>query len=256
MQVVLAWLAEKGVADYDRNRGYFLSIDARSVPPDVLAAATEPAVSLYDRIAEARLDGKLSDSITESDMARQFDASRNDVRKALLRAQNEGWIEKEAGYGWRFLPLIDSLEAYDDMYWLRVAIEPACILNPKFKPNLPELQVLRAEQELILTGNQVMMATEIVAANSRFHETIVSWSGNQFAVQTLRRLNRMRRLAEYRQEKQALPRKVLAQEHLTILDAIESGDNMGAASLLRSHIDAARRKKAIPGIFHIPPSAK
>ncbi|WP_321871576.1 GntR family transcriptional regulator [Paraburkholderia tropica] len=250
VRVALEHLVNLGCMRYDRNRGYSVSASFEDFSGEVLeqmSSADDPA---YMRMAESRFNGAIPDSVTEADLTRALDASRADVRKALLRAQNEGWVEKEAGYGWRFLPMIDSLEAYDDMYSLREAIEPACILSPKFRPDLNELRHLKQEQESILDGSRgPMSATERFEMNARLHEAIVSWSGNQFALQTVRRLDRLRRLAEYRQAPQRLPTADLAKEHLEILAAIERGDTLAAASLMKRHIDYARLKKAVSQVF-------
>lgn len=250
VRVALDRLVEAGVMRYDKNRGYSVDASFDQLPPDVLEQVNSADDPLYLRLADARFRGAIPESVTEADLTRMLDASRGDVRKVLVRAHSEGWVEKEAGYGWRFLPMIDSLEAYDDMYSLRAAIEPAGILSPKFRPNMDELRELRREQQAILDGGfEAMTATERFESNARLHETIAAWSGNRFALQTLRRLDQMRRLAEYRQAKQRLPRRALAQEHLDILDAIASGDFIGAASLMKRHIDAARTKKAVVEVF-------
>jgi DNA-binding GntR family transcriptional regulator len=250
VRVALDRLVASGVMRYDKNRGYSVDASFDNLPADVLEQVHSADDPLYLRLADARFRGAIPESVTEADLTRMLDASRSDVRKVLVRAQSEGWVEKEAGYGWRFLPMIDSLDAYDDMYSLRAAIEPAGILSPKFRPNLDELHELRREQQAILNGgHEAMTPAERYESNARLHETIAAWSGNRFALQTLRRLDQMRRLAEYRQARQRLPRRALAQEHLDILDAIERGDFLEAASLLRRHIEAARTKKAVLEVF-------
>lgn len=249
VRVALERLVEAKVVRYDKNRGYSVDADAHSLPRDVVEAMNSADDPLYLQLADARFRGDLPESVTEADLTRLLDASRNEVRRVLVRAQAEGWVEKGAGYGWTFLPMIDSLEAYDDMYALRLAIEPAGILNPKFKPDLDQLRELRAEQEAILNGVH-QTATERFESNVRFHQAIAAWSGNRFAVQTLRRLDQMRRLVEYRQARQDLPRLALAREHLEILSLIEAGDTLGAASQMKQHLSGARLKKATGEAFN------
>ncbi|MND23941.1 DNA-binding transcriptional repressor LldR [compost metagenome] len=253
VKVALGCLVDAGLMRYDRNRGYHLEGDVHDLPHALKVHLQEVDDPLYLRLAEARFDGLVPDSVTEADLTRLLDASRGEIGKVLSRAQSEGWVEKEVGYGWRFLPMIDSLEAYDDMYSLRLAIEPAGILSPRFSPDMEQLEMLRQEQQAILDGGyQTITSIERFESNARFHETIAQWSGNRFALQTLRRLDQMRRLAEYRQSRHDLPRQALAREHLDILAAIQTGDNLLAASLMRQHIEAARRKKAVSAIFEHP----
>ncbi len=43
------------------------------------------------------------------------------------RIANEGWIERLPGHGWSFLPMLKSMQSYQDSYRFRLAIEPAAI---------------------------------------------------------------------------------------------------------------------------------
>lgn len=253
VKVALECLVSAGLMRYDKNRGYHVHGDVQNLPLELQSQVQTLDDPMYLRLAAARFDGELPDSVTEADLTRILNVSRGEISKVLARAQSEGWVEKEVGYGWRFLPMIDSLEAYEDMYALRLAIEPAGILSARFRPDLAQLRALRQEQQAILDGGYLSMtAIERFESNARFHETIAAWSGNRFSLQTLRRLDQMRRLAEYRQTREDLPRQALAQEHLLILDAIEKGDNLGAASYMRQHIEAAWRKKAVSAVFQHP----
>lgn len=256
VRVVLDYLQAQGVARYDRNKGYFLAVDAADIPASMLEAEhvleEDP---VYLRIARWRFEGKLADSVTEAELARLLGASRAEVHRALMRAQDEGWVERTAGYGWEFAPTVDTLDAYDDLYAVRLALEPACLLSTKFRPVRSELLAIRQEQTAIATGEvSHFTPVELFESNSRFHAIVVGWSGNAVAIGILRRLDRLRRLTEYRQAERPLPRRELALEHCKILEAIELGDTMLAASLLRAHLDGARRKKAIAAAFPAPPA--
>ena len=86
-----------------------------------------------------------------------------------------------------------------------------------------------------------MTAIELFESNSRFHETLAGWSGNAFIVHAVRRVNLLRRLVDYKLATNRAPRATQAAEHLGILDAIEAGDALRAASLMREHLEGARR---------------
>jgi DNA-binding GntR family transcriptional regulator len=241
----LAYLARIGVARHERDRGYFLARPAQELGrvAEKLRTADDP---LYLRIAEARLARELGDVVTEAELIRRFRGTRPAVRKALLRIQQEGWAERRAGHGWAFLPLIDSQEAYDESYEIRRALEPMAIVSPKFRPDRVELAALRRQQEFIATtGYQTMTPMELTEVNARFHETLASWSGNRFIHQAIKRLNQLRRLIEYKKTAAGsrLPRKAQAQDHLTIIAAIERGDYLTAASLVRDHLEDPKREK-------------
>lgn len=251
VRVALDYLVAEGLMVYERHRGYSLAVDSNRIPASIIEFLSQPDDPLYARLAEARVAGDLATVVTEADLMRQFSATRASIRKVIMRAQREGWAEKSAGYGVRFLPIIDNYDAYDDMYRLRLAIEPAGILSPKFRPDLSQLQVLQEEQQAILDGGHNLLTPyDRFESNARFHETLMAWSHNQIALQTLRHLYQMRRLAEYRQERQAQPRqKLVTNEHLRILDAIRQGDTITAASLLKQHISGAIEHKLAAVVF-------
>lgn len=250
VRAVLDHLQGLGVTRYDRNRGYFLAVDGASIPLSLGGDVQSRNERVYLHLANARFEGLVPESATETEVSRLLGVSRPDAHKALLRAEEEGWAQKTAGYGWEFLATVDSVEGYDDLYAVRVALEPACVLSPKFRPNRAELARLRAEQLAIAAADPADLTPVLLfESNARFHATIASWSQNQVAIQILRRLDRVRRLAEYRQATRPLPRDELANEHCEILDAIEAGDTLTAASMLRTHLDGARRKKVIPTAF-------
>lgn len=248
VNVALRHLAKIGVLDHDLNRGYFLSRDAKALTEVAREFAEQPDDPLYLRIAEDRLDGRLADVLNESDLMRNYQTSRSTLRKVLSRIQQEGWIEKSVGHGWCFQPMIDSPQAYEESYLFRSAIEPSGLLGAGFRADSVELAALRREQGLIADGGfETMTPIELFESNSRFHETLAKWSGNRFVVQSVRRMNQLRRLVEYRQARARAPRRTQAQEHLKILDAISVGDSLAAATLMRAHLEGARASKVRGG---------
>jgi DNA-binding GntR family transcriptional regulator len=244
VNVALHYLAALGVVYYDANRGFFMAKPARDVTEIAEQFFREPDDPLYLKIADDRLAHRLSDVVTEADLMRLYEVSRSELRRVLSRMQEEGWIERQIGHGWQFMPVIDSVEAYEESYLFRAAIEPTGIMSPTFSANRVELEALRRRQQFIAAGGYLSMnSVELFEANSEFHETIAKWSGNRFIAQSVRRMDRLRRLVEYRQARARKPRQHQAIEHLAILEAIASHDLLRAATLLREHIDGARRAK-------------
>ena len=256
VSAALAHLSDIGIVRHERNQGYFLAVPASelgSLAQEWSDAAEDP---LYLKIARRRLARQLPDLVSEADLMREFSVGRAILRKVLSRIQQEGWIERRNGHGLEFLPMIDSVEAYEESYALRLAVEPAGLLSPKFKPDRARLDACRREQEHIAgDGYRSMTPIELFEANARFHETIAECGGNRFIVQTVRRMDQLRRLVEYMQAEHRLPRKEQAAEHLAILDAIAVGDFLGAASKMREHLDGARRSKIslFPALVDVAP---
>ena len=245
VQVALRYLAQAGVIQQDLNRGYFMLKDSGQWDQVATTLASTPDDPLYLQIAEDRRTGELPDEVSEAELMRRYDVARGGLRKVLARMSEEGWVEQNVGHGWSFLPLIDSPEAYDESYLFRQAVEPIGLLSPAFRVDPIMLGELRREQQHIVDGGyKAMTPIELFEANSRFHETLATWSGNRFIAQSVRRINLQRRLVEYHQASKRPQRQAQSVEHLQILDAIASQDFVAAASLLRNHLEGARRGKA------------
>lgn len=244
VNIALQHLASMGVVIHDRNRGYFLAVDAEQLGEDITALVQNTEDPLYLKLVDMRLAREIPEQILESDVMRLLEASRSTVSKLLARVQEEGWIERRAGQGWEFLPMIDSKEAYEESYIYRLAIEPAGLLSPSFKVDRKELENCLRQQEFIAAKGYLSMSPyELFEANCHFHEALALWSNNRFLHQSLVRLNKLRRLVEYRQASQRSPRRDQALEHVEILSCIAQGDQIEAAGLLRQHLNAARRGK-------------
>lgn len=254
VNVALRHLAEIGMVSHDLNRGFFLNQDASTFDAVARRFSAEPDDPLYLRIADDRLAHRLPDLATEAELMRIYGIARSPLRKVLLRIQQEGWIEKAVGHGWAFQPLIDSPQAYEESYVFRAAIEPTALMSPGFRADPAELVALRRQQQHIAaTGWKSMTPIELFESNSQFHETLAKWSGNRFILQAVRRTDQLRRLVEYGQARSRPPRQTQAQEHLQILEAIAANDPLQAASLMRAHLEGARRGKVYGGdVFPAP----
>lgn len=244
VQVAMRYLAGIGVVRQDANRRFFMAKNADELGGMAEALGAKPDDPLYLDIAQARLSGTLPDEVNESELMRRFDVARSTLRKVLSRIANEGWAEQRVGSGWLFLPMINSPEAYEESYLFRQSIEPAGLLSSSFQSDPAKLLEIRREQEHIVAGGfETMTAIELFEANSRFHETLALWSGNRFIAQSVRRMDQLRRLVEYSQAANRPARSTQAREHLAILDAVAKQDLVGAAGLMRSHLEDARRAK-------------
>lgn len=251
VQVALRHLSKLGVVQQDVNRGFFMVKDAKDWSAVADNFSSQPDDPLYLAIAEERQAGRLPDEVSEAELMRHFNVARSTLRKVLSRISEEGWIEPRMGNGWAFQSMMESPEAYEESYFFRQAIEPTGILMPSFHVVDAELQQLRREQRRIVGGGfRTMTPIELFEANCRFHETLAGWSGNRFILQSVRRVNQLRRLIEYRQASRREPRQAQSEEHLAILEAIAGLDYTKAAYLLRAHLDGARREKVHgKGIF-------
>jgi DNA-binding GntR family transcriptional regulator len=71
----------------------------------------------------------------------------------------------------------------------------------------------------------------------RFHEAIVGASKNPFFLDTIRRINRIRRLLSYRSMVDRKRYRQQCEEHLEILDLLMVEKNEEASQALRRHLE-------------------
>ena len=124
-------------------------------------------------------------------------------------------------------------------------IEPAALRDPTFRIDPVAIRSARTQQMALLNGDLLRLSrTQLFKINSEFHEMLVGFSGNQFFLDAVKRVNRVRRLMEYRVtlNRSRLPQQ--SREHIEILDRLESGDIEGAAEFLEMHIRQAWRVKS------------
>ena len=189
--------------------------------------------------------GRLPDRVSESGLMRLYALPRGRLVKILHRIADEGWIERRPGHGWEFRPILTSRESYEKAYRFRSAIEIAAVLEPTFSIDRPAFRAARAQQQALLDGDLPRVSrAKLYKINSEFHEMIVECSHNEFFVDAIKRIDRLRRLTEYRITVDRSRLYQQCREHLEILDRLESGDVPAAAAYLRVHIDGARAIKS------------
>lgn len=226
-----ARLAEAGVLEHQPGRGYFLC------RRPVGANAPSARDSLYRRLARARLDDALPEQVSERALCEYFDVSKAEIRDVMGRAHQEGWTDKRPGYGWQFTEILTTSASLEKSYRLRLAIEPALLLEPGFHLPRPTLNTLRESEQALLDGRIDTESDEqIYQRGVTFHETLAEASNNPFFSDTLRRVNRLRRLLAYRTLADRSRYYAQAHEHLAILAHIERGDMTAASAAMRQHL--------------------
>lgn len=235
-------LEELGLVRAEANRGYFLAQDAASLP-DLQGEDTHEE-SLYFQIAEDRLAGRLPGRMSENELMRHYGVARGRLIKVLHQIADEGWIDRLPGNGWEFRETLTSQKAYADAYQFRAAIEMQALLLPSFRPDPEAFAAARQHQQALMAGFEGESRSAIFGTNVEFHEMLMRCAHNDFFLDAVRRVNRVRRLIEYRitNDRSRLPQQ--CREHLQILDLIEARDMQAAATFLFRHIREAGNLKA------------
>lgn len=123
-------------------------------------------------------------------------------------------------------------------YRLRMALEPAALLEPGYRLDPKVIEQCRAaEQHLLDGGIETDTPDQLHERGVRFHESLIEASGNPFFIDTIRRVNRVRRLISYRSMQDRKRYKEHCLQHLHLLDLLEKGWNQEAADTMRDHLE-------------------
>ncbi|SOY61706.1 GntR family transcriptional regulator [Cupriavidus taiwanensis] len=237
----LAQLHEKGVLARERNRGFFLArpLDLPAVQMAAQLGLTEVDMvsQAYFQIAEDLLKGHLPQQIPEQTLRNRYGLTATQLSAVLKRIAQEGWAERKPGYGWEFSTMLTTPDSLLQSYRMRLALEPAALLEPGYRLDTKVLERLRAAELHLLDGGiQSDTAAQLHDRGVRFHESLVEASGNAFFTDAIRRVNRVRRLLSYRSMRNRERYPEHARQHLHILALLERDRNEDAAAFMREHL--------------------
>ncbi|MGO4329505.1 GntR family transcriptional regulator [Cupriavidus sp. 2TAF22] len=238
----LALLHEKGILTREKNRGFFLAQPV-STPATELASQlglAEPDVvgAAYFQIAEDLLKGSLPTEVSEQAIRTRYGLTSTQLNTVFKRIAQEGWGERKPGYGWEFSTMLTTPDSLLQSYRMRLALEPAALLEPGYRLDARTIERLRtAELHLLNGGIETDTADQLHERGVRFHESLVEASGNPFFIDAIRRVNRVRRLLSYRSMRDRERYEEHARQHLHLLELLERERNVEASQAMREHLD-------------------
>jgi DNA-binding GntR family transcriptional regulator len=151
--------------------------------PDARHRETAGRVSLVDRayreIRRRILDNEYppSHQVLEHELAADLQMSRTPVREALVRLQNEKFVQLVPRHGMRVLPL--SLQGLRDMYEVLTALELTAIERlARSRPDGRTLQPLEQALDDMDLALKQRDRDAWVRADERFHRRLLDLCGN------------------------------------------------------------------------------
>lgn len=237
----LGILEQHGVVARKPNRGYFLLRDfdvAGDDPADITPPSADDIVTqTYFALADELLRGELPMQCSEAQLRTRYALTNAQTQALLGRISQEGWAQRRPGYGWEFSSMMTTPDSLLQSYRLRLALEPAALREPGFRIEKSVLARCRAaEMHLLNGGIATDTADQLHDRGVRFHESLVEASGNPFFIDTIKRVNRVRRLLSYRSMQDRSRYQQHCDQHLAILDLLERERNDEAAEALSAHL--------------------
>jgi len=245
----LKLLASQGTLQARTHRGFVLRGAIKAVPEvESVNLQEEEDRELFVAIAEARNTGRLPPDCTQQELVRLFGAKLPTVGRVLRHLSELGLVERKRGHGWSFVASINSASAQAESYAFRQIIEPAELLQTGFELDRQWASACRARHMVFKRKPwRKTLAVEFFEMNADFHEQLARCSGNRYLLDAIQRQNQVRSFLNYEWAYGVERVRASIEEHLSILDALESGQNRRAAELMRSHLD---NSKAISALDH------
>lgn len=170
--------------------------------------------------------------ISETEVSRNLQISRQPVREAFIKLHNEGLVEVRPQRGTLVTHI--SIEAVSDARFIREAVEADIVKLLVEKSNPEMIQTLRnlIRQQRKIEDDQL---ETFINLDDQFHRTlaILAEKGNTWKItaSTKAHFDRVRYLSSI--EKALQP---LVDQHEVVVDAIEQRDSAKAESAIRFHL--------------------
>ncbi|WP_299958464.1 GntR family transcriptional regulator [uncultured Roseobacter sp.] len=218
-----------------------------------LDPATAIAPQLYARLRDAIIRNRFApgDRISESEIARSCDVSRQPVREAFIKLAGEGLLAVLPQRGTIITKI--SYTAVLDARFLREAIEADIVAILAAAPNIPLIAELR--RQLQVQAN-VADSQSFIELDERFHRTLADAAGKRGTWRQIEGLKSQMDRVRFLSLGHFPVAKLIAQ-HAAIADQIEAGDTSGANAAIRGHLrevlsDLPQIRAANPDFFDLP----
>lgn len=188
----------------------------------------------YNAIRESIIDGTftMGEHLVETQLAGELQMSRAPIREALQRLASEGLVVEQAHQG----SFVADFTAEDvcDLYNVRVGLETTAVRL--FMARGASTEPLRHEIAEMERAASKAKLPRLVTAEFRFHRHIAQESGNAFVRRWFNDLEGPIMLVLAMDDALFEEIDEVAEEHVPVVEAIESGDQLRAVRVFHEHI--------------------
>lgn len=216
-----------------------------SSPPSLKAESRihpSRAADVYEQLKRDVSDFKLvpGDRFTETEISERLGVSRTPVRQALIRLQQEGFVEVLFRSGWWVLPF--DFAQFEELYDLRMVLETTAVHRLcEGAPTIgqPQLDALAAIW-LVTPAQRSADAAQVAQWDEAFHCSLVAAAGNAEMARVHRDLTDRIRVIRRLDFTKQLRIDATYDEHGKILRAVQHKRGEQATLLLRTHIQSSQ----------------
>ncbi|MBU0830195.1 MAG: GntR family transcriptional regulator [Gammaproteobacteria bacterium] len=180
------------------------------------------------------------DRFSENELCERLDVSRTPVRQALVRLQQEGYVEVLFRSGWRVLPF--DFERFEQLYDLRMVLETTAAQRLCADGERVDRKLLDGLKSIWLVPEADRCSDNVQVGqwDEAFHCSLVAAAGNAEMARVHLDLTERIRIIRRLDFTQASRVDATYEEHGKILRAIERKRGDQAAMLLRAHIQTSQ----------------
>ncbi len=195
---------------------------------------------VYETIRSEILACRLTpgQDMREQDLAERFDVSRQPVREALQRLEQERLVTVLPRQGYRVTPV--SVSDAREILGFRLLLEPACALDACEHAT----GTLLGDLDVFRSFDAAQREEGFIAYNRAFHAALAAAGGNRRMARAARELieqsDRLVRVSLSRLG--GVDTTQLVVEHGAIIDAVQARDGRTTCRLMREHILQARKR--------------
>ena len=195
--------------------------------------------SVYEALTEMIIDGTLERGrhLVEVELAGILGVSRQPVREALQRLNNEGWVDLRPGFG--AMVHVPAEDEVDQLLAARAALESE---SARLAARHASKESVARLRELCRVGAALHDEGDIdgaVRTNGELHGLISEMSGNRFLVDFAGQVDR--RVRWYYTPVAPVRGQASWREHSRLVRAIADGDEDKAAQIMREHTEHTRK---------------
>jgi DNA-binding GntR family transcriptional regulator len=223
----------------------------------IIASDLDPskaiAPQVYARLRDAVIRNRFApgDRISESEIARACDVSRQPVREAFIKLASEGLLAILPQRGTVITKI--SYTAVLDARFLREAIEADIVA---ILAQDPDVQLVADLRHQLQAQANVVDNKGFIELDERFHRTLADAAGKRGAWRLIEGLKSQMDRVRFLSLRQFPVSKLIAQ-HTAIVDRIEARDGPGANAAIRGHLrevlsDLPQVQAAHPDFFDLP----